>query len=126
MRLAILFVLVAACAHDVSVRFPTATDDPPGTLTFVFTSPASDVSIAVDGVLLVDDAHTGRVTIANVPSGTRDVVVAMGPEEKAMKLWIEPGKETTVPLGSPGVSSIDGWRASIVSLLGIVLYALLR
>jgi anti-sigma-K factor RskA len=126
MRLAILFVLVTACAHDLTVRFPAQPGDAPGTLTFAFTAPASDVSIAVDGVLLVDDAHTGRVTIANVPSGTRDVVVAIGPEEKAMKLWIEPGKETTVPLGAPTVSAIDGWRSAFVSLAGIVLYALLR
>ena len=125
MRLAIVLVLVTACAHDVRVRYP-APDGAPGTLTFVFTSPASDVSIAIDGVLVVDDAHTGRVTIDDVPSGTRDVVIAMGPEEKGMKLWIEPGRETTVPLGSPGVSSIDGWRASFVSLAGIALYALLR
>ena len=36
------------------------------------------------------------------------------------------GKETTVPLGSPGVSPVDGWRAAFVSLASVVLYAVLR
>jgi hypothetical protein len=125
MRFVWIAIVAAGCAHDVRVRYP-APDATPGSLTFVFTTPASDVSVAVDGVLLVDDAHTGRITIDQVPSGTQDVVVAIGPEEKAMKLWIEPGKDTTIPLGSPGVAPIDGWRSAFVSLAGIVLYALLR
>jgi anti-sigma-K factor RskA len=53
-------------------------------------------------------------------------VVAAGAEDKAMKLWVEPGKDTTVPLGSSGASSIDGWRSAFVSLAGVALYALLR
>jgi hypothetical protein len=126
MRLALLaLALAAACSRDVRVRYPVA-DPAPGSLTFVFTTPASDVSIAVNGILLVDDEHTGRVHIDDVPSGSVDVVVAAGPEEKAMKVWIDAGKETTVPLGSPGVSPIDGWRSAFVSLAGIALYAWLR
>ena len=125
MRFVWVAIVVAGCAQDYRVRYPG--DDPaPGSLTFAFTSPASDVSLAVNGTLLVDDAHTGRIHVDNMPSGSNDVIVAVGPEEKAMKIWIDPGKETTVPLGSSGVSSIDGWRASFVSLAGIVLYALLR
>lgn len=127
MRHALLgaLALTAACAQDLRVRYPGA-DSAPGSLTFVFTQPASDVTIAIDGTLVVDDEHTGRVHVDNVPSGAVDVVVAAGPEEKAMKLWIEPGKDTTVPLGSPGTSPVDGWRSAFVSLAGIVLYALLR
>lgn len=128
MRLLLLLAmasLAAGCARDVDVRYPTP-DPAPGSITIVFTSPASDVTIAVNGILLVDDAHTGRVHIDAVPSGAADVVVAAGAEEKAMKIWIEPGKDTTVPLGSSGQSAIDGWRGAFVSLAGIALYALLR
>ena len=58
--------------------------------------------------------------------GDAEVVVAAGPEEKAIKVWVDAGKETTVPLGSPGVSPVDGWRAAFVSLASVVLYAVLR
>lgn len=115
----------SACAHDIAARFP-GDNASPGSLTFTFTQAPSDVSVAVDGMLLVDDAHAGRIHIDNVPAGSHDVVVADGPEEKSLKVWIDYGKETTVPLGSPGSSPIDGWRSAFVSLFGIVLYCLLR
>jgi hypothetical protein len=120
-------VLAAGCAHDVLAHYPRPPDelDPPGSLTFVLTEAGSDISVAVNGVLLVHDARTSHITIDNLPSGNVDVVVAAGPSEKAMRIWIDSGKETTVPLGSPGPSSLEGWRASIVSLAGVALYALL-
>ncbi|MCE9580449.1 MAG: hypothetical protein K8W52_45440 [Deltaproteobacteria bacterium] len=124
--LAVLALLASACAHDVSVRYPFPVDAPTGAMAFVFTRAASDVTVAVNGALAVRGAHTERVTIAQVPTGFVDVVIAAGPEEKAFKVWIDEGKTTTVPLGSPGVSPIDGWRAAFVSLASVVLYAVLR
>jgi hypothetical protein len=119
-------VLAMGCAHDVTARYPLADPvEPPGSLTFVFTEAGSDVSVAVNGILLVHDARTERVHIDNLPTGSVDVVVAAGPTEKSMRIWIDSGKETTVPLGSPGPSSLEGWRASFVSLAGVALYALL-
>jgi len=123
---AALAVLAAACAHDVRARFPGDAGGPAGSITFVFTRPASDVTVAVNGQLVVDDVHTGKVHVDNVPTGYADIVVAAGADEKAMKLWIEPGKDTTVPLGSSGASPVDGWRAAFVSLASVVLYAVLR
>ena len=124
---ALALVLAAGCAHDVFAHYPLAPDalDPPGSLTFVFTEPGSDVSVAINGVLLVHDARTSRIHVDGLPSGNVDVVVAAGPSEKAMRIWIDSGKETTVPLGSPGPSPIEGWRATIASLAGVALYAIL-
>ncbi len=124
--LAALLVLAGACAHDVSVRYPLPAEGPTGAMAFVFTRPASDVTVAVNGALAVRGAHTARVTVAQVPTGFVEVVIAAGPEEKAFKVWIAEGLTTTVPLGSPGVSPIDGWRAAFVSLASVVLYAVLR
>ena len=123
---AALAVLAGACAHDVRAHYPGGDVGTPGSITFVFTRPASDVTVAINGTLVVDDVHTGRVHVDGVPPGYAEVVVAAGPEEKAIKVWVDAGKETTVPLGSPGVSPVDGWRAAFVSLASVVLYAVLR
>jgi anti-sigma-K factor RskA len=119
-------VLAGACAHDVRAHYPGDGAGPTGSITFVFTRPASDVTVAVNGLLVVDDVHSGRVHVDHVPTGYADAVVAAGAGEKALKIWIEDGKDTTVPLGSSGASPVDGWRAAFVSLASVVLYAVLR
>jgi hypothetical protein len=121
-----LGIAAHACAHDVAVRYPLPVDGPTGAVAFLFTRAASDVTVAVNGALVVRGAHTERVLIDHLPTGPVDVVIAVGPEEKAIKVWIDDGQTTTVPLGSPGVAPIDGWRAAFVSLASVVLYAVLR
>ena len=117
---------LAGCARDVTARFPAPPDQPTGAIAFVFTRAASDVTISINGALVVRGAHTERVTVERVPAGRAQIIVAAGPEEKSFEMWIEDGKTTTVPLGSNGVSPVDGWRAAFVSLASVVLYAVLR
>ena len=40
------------------------------------TKPASGVTVAVNGMLVVDDEHTGRVVITGVPTGNDEVILA--------------------------------------------------
>jgi hypothetical protein len=122
--LAVMF-LVAGCAKDVRARFPSPPDAPTGTLILALAQPASGVMVAVNGALVVDDAHTERVVIEGVPIGTGEVIVAANGSDKAFHVWIDSERPTTVPLGVPAESS--GFLQSLAgSLLTIVVYSLLH
>jgi hypothetical protein len=117
--------LVAGCAHDIAAKFPSQPTEPTGTLVLQLTKPASGVTVAVNGVLVVDDERTQRVVIAGVPTGQSEVVIAANGGDKAFRVWIDSSHATTVPLGVPDEGS--GFIKSLAgSLLTIVVYSLLH
>ena len=99
--LVLVFVALVGCAHDVHVRFPAPPDVPTGTIVLLLSSAASGVSVAVEGFLVVEDEHTDRVVITNVPVGTQELVMTANGANQAMKLWVGGDHATTVPLGVP-------------------------
>ncbi|HUQ05829.1 MAG TPA: hypothetical protein VM261_25180 [Kofleriaceae bacterium] len=117
---------LAACAHDVRARFPAPPDAPTGTVELVFSAPASDVSVAVNGHLVVYDARTERIRIDQVPTGYADLAIAAGPGEKQVRVWVEYDRTTTIPLGAPGEAPMSAIRALATSLATVALYALLN
>jgi hypothetical protein len=125
MRLVVLLLLIAGCAHDVHVRFPAPAEAPTGRLVLLLTQSASGVSVAINGTLVVEDEHTQKVVIDGVPAGTDEVIIAANGTDKQIKLWIEADRTTTVPLGVP--DSGTGFLKGILgSLISIVVYSLLR
>ena len=117
--------VVGGCASNVRARYPSQHDEPTGTLILTMARPASGVSVAINGVLVVDDAHTKHVRVDGVPVGTGEIVMAANGSDKAFRVWIGSDRPTTVPLGVPDESS--GFVKSLVgSLLSIVVYSLLR
>ncbi len=121
----LLVVLLAGCTvHEVRVHYPTA-DAPTGSLVLLMSQAASDVSVAIDGLLVVEDAHTDRVVIDGVPIGTREVIMAANGTDKAFKVWIAGDHATTVPLGVPD-ASIGFLKTLAGTLLTIALYSLLH
>ncbi|MEZ4365991.1 MAG: hypothetical protein R2939_06845 [Kofleriaceae bacterium] len=119
---------VVGCTRDVHATYPTATAPgaATGSITFAFTGPASGVTIAVNGTLVVDGARTERVTIDGIPAGSTHVVIAAGPSEKAMTVWVDPRQAMTIPVGAGGEAPTSALRGAAVSLLSVVLYALLN
>lgn len=117
---------LAACAHDVRARFPAPPDAPTGTVELVFSAPASDVSVAVNGHLVVYDERTERIRIDDVPTGYADLAIAAGPGEKQVRVWVEYDRVTTIPLGAPGEAPMSAVRALATSLATVALYALLN
>ena len=118
-------LLVVGCAHDVKARFPSRADEPTGTLVITMARPASGVTVAVNGVLVVQDEKTEHVVIEGVPAGTGDVVMAANGGDRAFRVWIDSERPTTVPLGVPDEGS--GFLKSLAgSLLTIVVYSLLH
>ncbi len=127
MRVALLLVMVTlgACAKDVHVRYPSAPDDPTGTVVLLLSSPAKGVSVAINGLLVVEDAHTSKVVISGAPVGTEEIVMTANGADKAMRVWVGTEHPTTVPLGVPEAGT--GFLKSLFgTLVTIVLYSLLR
>ena len=124
MRLVVFSLLLVACAHDVRVRYPAPPDAPTGTLVLRFTDPA-EVSVAVNGQLVVDDKKTDKVIIENVPVGTNELVIAANGGDKAIRAWVTSEHWTTIPMGVPEASA--GMLKSIfATLVSIVAYSLLN
>jgi hypothetical protein len=125
--LLIAAVALAGCAHNVRTRFPSDPADSTGTVILKFTSAASDVTVTVNGVLVVDGEDTERVQIDGIPIGRAELSIAAGPGEKQMEVWISPDNPTTIPLGSPGQSGGGGFVKSLIgSVVTIVIYSLLN
>jgi hypothetical protein len=124
MRLVMICLLVG-CSHDVRALYPSPPGDLSGTLVLQLAQPASDVSVSLNGLLVVDDVHTQHIVIEGVPIGTADVVMAANGVDKEFHVWVGAEHATTVPLGVPDASS--GFIKSLFgSVLTIVLYSLLH
>jgi len=113
------------CSHDVTTKFPSSEPGPTGRLVLLLSSPADGVSVAVNGQLVIEDAHTRRITIDNVPIGTGEVTLAANGGDKQFRVWIDGEHPTTVPLGVPEKSS--GLLQSILgTLISLTAYSLLH
>jgi hypothetical protein len=129
MRLVVLsIVFVIGCAKDVRTTLPAdAPGDPTGAIVLVLTQASSDVVVAVNGALVVDGAHTKRDRIEGVPTGYADLAIAIGPGEKQVKVWVEEGRDTVLPVGAPGGgSALDGVKSVALSLAAMAIYAWIR
>ena len=125
MRFALLAVLLIGCAHDVHARYPAAPGAPTGTLVLLLSQPASGVSVAINGRLVVEDVHTKRVEVEHIPVGNVDITIAANGNDKQFRVWVDDTHPTTVPLGVPEQSM--GMLKSIVgSVISIVVYSMLR
>ena len=125
MRFAILLLLAGCPAHDVRVHYPAAPETPTGTLVLQMSEPASNVSVAINGLLVVDEAHTQHVIIDGVPVGTDEIVLTANGADKQFRVWVGGDHATTVPMGVPDQGT--GFLKSLAgTLITIVVYSLLH
>lgn len=125
MKWLLVVVVIAGCANNVRTRYPSQPDEPTGTLVLTMANAAKGVYVSINGVLVVDDAHTRHIQIDGVPVGTGEIIMAANGSDKAFRVWIGSEHPTTVPLGVPDEGS--GFLKTLAgSLLTIVVYSLLR
>jgi len=124
--LVVALALGAGCARDVVSRCPSGPDEATGTIVLVLTRPSPDAYVAVNGVLVVDGAHTSKVTITGVSTGYADLAIALGPAEKQLRVWVDASRPTVVPLGSPGGSALDSVKSMVMSLAALAIYTAIR
>jgi len=125
MRFALILALLAGCAHDVRARFPSSPEEPTGTLVLLLSQAASNVSVAIDGLLVVEDEHARKITVERVPTGHHDIVIAANGNDKAMRTWVASENPTTIPLGVPE-PGLALWKSLLGSLITITAYSLLH
>ena len=126
MRFLLLLTLAACSVDDLHTKFPIfTTGQPTGTLVLLMSQPATDIIVALDGVLITSEAHTQRMVIEGVPVGTVDVTVAANGGEKEVKVWVGGDHATTVPIGIPDASM--GFVKTLAgTLITIIVYSLLH
>lgn len=122
----LVLALLVGCPHDVHTLYPRPPEpeQPTGTLVLKLTQ-AADVTVAVNGMLVVDDAHTQTITIENVPTGHAEVTIAANGGDKQFRAWIQSEHPTTVPLGVPTESG-SFLKTLAGTLITIAAYTLLR
>ena len=122
----LLFVLwLIGCAHDVRATFPAARGAPTGTLVLLLSRPASNVTVAVNGQLVVEDRKTGRVTIEQIPVGTTEITMSANGSDKQFRIWVDDTHATTVPLGVPE-QSMGFLKSMFGTLISLTAYSLLH
>ncbi len=118
-------IVLLGCAHDVRVRYPSAPEDPTGTVVLLLSQAASEVSVAINGLLVVENEHTGRVVITNAPVGTEEIVLTANGSDKAMHVWVGTDHATTIPLGVPD-GSVGLLKTILGTLISIAAYSVLH
>ncbi len=121
-----LGVGVTGCAHDIHALFPAEAGADVGAIELAFTAPASSVSVAINGVMVVRAAHTERIIVGAVPTGYAELAIAAGPGEKQVRVWVDSGKTTAVPVGAPDDAPLSTMRSFALSLVSLAVYTLLR
>ncbi len=125
MRLLLILIAVVGCAHDVQATFPAPPGAPTGKLVLLLSHPASNVTVAINGQLVVEDRKTGRVTIEQIPAGTTEVTMSANGSDKQFRVWVDDTHATTVPLGVPEQGM--GFLKSIFgTLISLTAYSLLH
>jgi hypothetical protein len=125
MRVVLVLLLLVGCAHDVRASYPAPPGAPTGRLVLLLSQPASGVTVAINGHLVVENQKTGRVTVDKIPVGSSEITIAANGSDKQIKVWIDDTHPTTVPLGVPQESM--GFLKSIFgTLITLVAYSLLR
>lgn len=97
--------ILTGCAHDVEVAYPYATPAS-GIVEIVLNQPTSELTVTVNGDLVVDREHSRRARIVGVPAGVARVGVATGGRCEAGKtveaeIEVTPGRATTLALPGP-------------------------
>ncbi len=89
-----------------------------GTLDLVFSRKAEGILVTLDGTLVVRRASAKEVQVRNAPAGYAQIAVAADGVERQMRIWIEAGKTTTVPIGAaPTPASRNPAYAAGISIL---------
>ncbi len=125
MRWVVVLFLVIGCSRDVRATFPAAPGAPTGKLVLLLSRPASNVNVAINGQLVVEDRKTGRVTIEGVPVGNAEITMTANGSDKQFRVWVDDTHVTTVPLGVPE-QGMGFLKTVFGTLISLVAYSLLH
>lgn len=116
---------LSSCAHDVRVRYPDDSGGEHGVVA-VLLDDASDVTLAVNGLLLVEGAHTKRIEISNLPVGYAELAVSAGGSAQQTKVWVTAEHATALPMGAPNAPSPGIFASLLSTAVSVAVYVLTR
>ncbi|MBA3540703.1 MAG: hypothetical protein H0T79_13920 [Deltaproteobacteria bacterium] len=123
----VIIAMLVGCAHDVRARFPARPEESTSSIVLLLSDAANGVSVAVNGILVVEGEHTSRIVIDGVPVGAAEIVMAANGSEKAMRVAVSSEHATTIPLGVPDGGGPAGFLKTVMtSLITILVYALVN
>ncbi len=125
LALLILTSFVLSCAHDVRVRYPDEEAGDHGILN-VLLDDAADVTVAVNGQLLVDGARTKRIEIQNLPTGFVELAVAAGGSAQQTRVWITAEHPTALPMGAPAAGAQSIVASLLSTAVSVAVFVLTR
>jgi len=125
MRLVFVLVFLFGCARDVRATYPAPPGTPTGRLVLLLSRPANNVTVALNGQLVVEDRKTGRVTVDQIPVGNVEVTMSANGSDKQFRVWVDDAHPTTVPLGVPE-QGMGFLKTVFGTLISLTAYSLLH
>ena len=121
-----VFICSLACSAAPTRRhvdMPTVADvSDTGSLTLVFSRTTSGVIVSVNGRLVVEGEKLKRLHIGRVESGYADLAIAADGVERQMRVWVESGRDSSVPIGAaPMPPAQSPWASAGLSILALVI-----
>jgi hypothetical protein len=114
----------AGCARDLHVRLPHPPEEPTGSITVHLTRPANDLTVAVNGHLVAERAHTEKVRVDGVIAGMAEVTIAAGggPDrvERHMQVLVDAGGHVHIPIGAPEKSMASAFKMGFLTVVAWV------
>ncbi len=121
----LLIALIAVACGSVPSRRVVAMSstavEERGAVNLVFSRETSGVIVSVDGQLVIEGATLEHLRINDVPSGYVELAIAADGVERQMRVWVDSGKTTSLPIGAapmpPQQSPVLTAGLSVLALL---------
>lgn len=113
----------SSTASHKRVHLPLSADaESTGSLSLVFSRQTSGVIVSVDGHLVVENATLRRLHIDNVGEGYVELAIAADGVERQLRVWVDGGRTTSVPIGAaPMPPKQSPWASAGLSILALVI-----
>ena len=103
-------------------RQASASDaDSTGSAEIVFSRKATSVSVAVNGVLLVDHVDCERIRIEGIETGYADLAIAGDGVERQVRIWIEHQRVTSIPVAIDAPRPTSPVLMAALSILALLI-----
>lgn len=122
-RVWILIVFVVGChttAGHQTVHFSSLRSDT-GQLELIFPRRVHNLSVTLNGRIVVRQVNAETLLIRHIPTGTADVIVSADAVTASTRVWIDDSETTTLPIGVQGPMQKSAGMQMIYSLVAFVI-----
>ncbi len=92
-----------------------------GSVEIRFTRRAANVSVAVNGSLVVDSVQTERIRIDGIDSGYADLAIAGDGVERQLRVWVDAQRVTAIPVAIDTPRQTNPLLMAALSILALII-----